>query len=281
MTGSAGPPPLPSLPRLRGREWRGPAWARREERLCPPDNSAKRNRRRSKKMLTRCRFRKCQSAGCRKIKPPVLETGGYGQHPFAGHHPARAASSDLEVFRGGLAAVGDELVLEHLPLVEGAEAGPFDGGDMDEDVLVPGRRPNEPIALSWIEPFDGAFLHRPSPRSARTNDETRMQSLQFAPTSRVFWGSSKRSRINACGRTAKNSDCRMNFLRRNAAEARPVFKRPKSSHQPGTQRHPNTACVSMCPELSRRNNQASRRAAATPGRGLIQTLLSWNAAPPE
>ena len=40
--------------------------------------------------------------------------------------PAAAALSDLEVFRGGLAAIGDEFVLDHLSLVEGAEASPLD-----------------------------------------------------------------------------------------------------------------------------------------------------------
>src|SRR5258707_9029638 len=75
--------------------------------------------------------------------------------------------SDLEVFRGSLAAVGDELVLDRLSLVEGAEASALDGGDVNEHIVVPARGLDEPIALSRIKPFDGAFLHRPSPRSVR------------------------------------------------------------------------------------------------------------------
>src|SRR6201988_771170 len=72
-------------------------------------------------------------------------------------------STDFEIFRGRLAAISDELILDDLPLVESAEAGAFDGRNVHEHVLVPGRGPDEPVALSWIEPLDGALLHRLSP----------------------------------------------------------------------------------------------------------------------
>src|SRR5215475_10878768 len=82
--------------------------------------------------------------------------------------PAMIASGDLDVLRGGLAAIGDELVLDHLSLIQAAEASPLDRRDVDEHVLIAGGRPDEPVAFRRIEPFDGAFLHRLSPsQSAR------------------------------------------------------------------------------------------------------------------
>src|SRR5262249_11601997 len=68
-----------------------------------------------------------------------------------------------EVLGRGLAPIGDELIFDHLTLVESAEASAFDGRNVDEHVLVSGRWSDEPVALSRIEPFDGAFVHRRSP----------------------------------------------------------------------------------------------------------------------
>src|SRR5258708_7219174 len=103
----------------------------------------------------------------KKQKPPGSKPGGYGVTPVC-RESRQGPLRDLEVFRGGFAAVADEFVLDDLSLVEGAEASALDGRDMDEHVFIPGRGLDEPIALSWIEPFDGAFLHRLSPRSVRT-----------------------------------------------------------------------------------------------------------------
>jgi hypothetical protein len=50
-----------------------------------------------------------------------------------------------------------------MAIIERAKAGALDGRDMDEHILVAARRLDEPIALSWIEPLDGALLHRLSP----------------------------------------------------------------------------------------------------------------------
>src|SRR5262249_61330569 len=69
----------------------------------------------------------------------------------------------VEILRGCLAAIGHELVLDSLPLVERVETSALDRRDVDEDVLFSARGPNEPVAFSWIEPFDGALLHRLSP----------------------------------------------------------------------------------------------------------------------
>src|ERR1043166_7037062 len=70
---------------------------------------------------------------------------------------------NLEVFRGGFAAIFHEVVFDHLILVEGRESGTLDSGDMDEYVLIAGHRLDEPITLGRVEPIDGAFLHRLSP----------------------------------------------------------------------------------------------------------------------
>src|SRR5262245_16381698 len=74
-----------------------------------------------------------------------------------------AASGHLEILRRCLAAIGHELVLDSLAFVERAEASTLDRRDVDKDVLLSARGPNEPVAFSWIEPFDGALLHRLSP----------------------------------------------------------------------------------------------------------------------
>src|ERR1700756_379416 len=100
-------------------------------------------------------------------------------HPWTGE-PVGVASSDLEVFGRGLAAVGHEFVFDHLAFVEGAETRPLDGGDVDEHVLVPGRRTDEAVALSRIEPFDGALLHRLSPSQSERLVNARMRSLRSA-----------------------------------------------------------------------------------------------------
>ena len=46
------------------------------------------------------------------------------------------ASRHLQVFRRGSAAIGDKLILYILTLVERAQPGALDSGDVDEHVLV-------------------------------------------------------------------------------------------------------------------------------------------------
>ena len=98
--------------------------------------------------------------------PRTWKPGATGNTRTPGNR--RGTLGDLEVFRGRLAAVDDEFVLDRLSLVKGAQASPFDGGDMDEYVLVSGRGLDEPIALCGIEPFDGASLHRLSPEFSQS-----------------------------------------------------------------------------------------------------------------
>src|SRR6266403_4997186 len=70
---------------------------------------------------------------------------------------------DLQIFCGALAAIFHKVILDNLIFVEGAESGALDRRDMDEHVLIAGHRLDEPITLGWVEPLDGAFLHRLSP----------------------------------------------------------------------------------------------------------------------
>src|SRR5215470_9162620 len=93
-------------------------------------------------------------------KNPRHRAGGYGFVAPCRQRPAAIALSDLEVLRRRTAAIGDELVLDCLALVEAGQARPLDRRDMDEHILIASRWTNKPVALSWIEPFDGALLHR-------------------------------------------------------------------------------------------------------------------------
>src|SRR5262249_53064887 len=117
-----------------------------------------------------------------KEKPPA-EAGGYGTSVSRASSPDVEPSRDFQVLGRGLASIGDELVLDHLALVESIEASAFDGRNVDEYVLVSGRWSDEPVALSRIEPLDGAFVHRRSPslksiltrsRNAATRATTRV-----------------------------------------------------------------------------------------------------------
>ena len=60
-------------------------------------------------------------------------------------------STRFEIVRRLLAAVADHFIVDHLALVEGAQAGPLDRGDMDEHVSAAVLRLNEPITLGRVE----------------------------------------------------------------------------------------------------------------------------------
>src|SRR5262249_9791704 len=72
----------------------------------------------------------------------------------------RSRSTRLQILRRLLAAVTDDFVFDNLTLVEGAQAGTLDRGDMDEHVPAAALGLNESIALRRIEPFHGASRHR-------------------------------------------------------------------------------------------------------------------------
>ena len=73
---------------------------------------------------------------------------------------ARATRSlDLEVLRGCLSAILDELELNGLAFVQCAKAGTFNRRDVNEHILPAFLRLDEAIAFRRIEPLYGALRH--------------------------------------------------------------------------------------------------------------------------
>src|SRR5436305_916998 len=70
-------------------------------------------------------------------------------------------SGGLQVDRSRLAAATVVLDVEGhlLSLDEAAQTRLLDGGDVDEHVLSAGIGLDEPVALDFIEPFDGTSIH--------------------------------------------------------------------------------------------------------------------------
>src|SRR5262245_24622867 len=68
-------------------------------------------------------------------------------------------STRFEILRRLLAAVADQLVLDHLTFIERAQASALDRGDMDEYVFAAVLRLNESITFRRVEPFHGAGSH--------------------------------------------------------------------------------------------------------------------------
>jgi hypothetical protein len=72
-------------------------------------------------------------------------------------------SPDLEVLGRFLTTARHNLIFYHLPLIEGPQARTFDSRDVDEYILAPGFRLDEPVTLSRIESLHGALSHLSSP----------------------------------------------------------------------------------------------------------------------
>src|SRR5713226_5381939 len=72
----------------------------------------------------------------RQEKSPRPKPGA--TEPFSAGLCARNVepSRDLQVLGRGLASIADDLIFDHLALVESAEASAFDGRNVDEYVLV-------------------------------------------------------------------------------------------------------------------------------------------------
>src|SRR5262249_10316594 len=68
-------------------------------------------------------------------------------------------SADLEVVGRFLAAIADDFVLDGLPLIEGAQAGPLDCGDVNKNVPAAALRLNKAISLGRVEPLHIARGH--------------------------------------------------------------------------------------------------------------------------
>jgi hypothetical protein len=62
-----------------------------------------------------------------------------------------------EISSRSLAPVRNLLVLDHLPLIETAEAGALHCRDVDENILAAALRLNKSIPLLRVEPLHGAF----------------------------------------------------------------------------------------------------------------------------
>src|ERR1035437_1251802 len=62
-----------------------------------------------------------------------------------------------------LASIRNALILGLLTLIEGAEAGLFNGRDVNENVFSSSLRLNKPIAFHRVEPLHSAACHRRSP----------------------------------------------------------------------------------------------------------------------
>src|SRR5262249_35054502 len=68
-------------------------------------------------------------------------------------------STRFEIVRRLLAAVAGHFIVDHLALVERAQAGPLDRRDMDEHVSAAVLGLNEPKTLRRVEPFHCASSH--------------------------------------------------------------------------------------------------------------------------
>src|SRR5690348_10493762 len=76
---------------------------------------------------------------------------------------------DLQVLRGCLPAVLDELELNGLTLVQSAKAGTLDCRDVDEHILSTFLRLDKAIALRRVEPLNCALRHARSPELQRNS----------------------------------------------------------------------------------------------------------------
>src|SRR4051812_34809323 len=115
----------------------------------------------------------CQCTGC-----DWLEIARPGRGPDG------ASALDFQIFGRALAAIGNLLILDRLPLVEAREPGFLHCGDMNENVFAPRCGLNESIALGRVEPLDGAFSHTLPPRD-RNQLEQAVSAGRLARTNRI------------------------------------------------------------------------------------------------
>src|SRR5580700_421144 len=87
-------------------------------------------------------------------------------HHSSGTQPGRARplarqdhSLDLEPDRGLLAAIALDLILDDLSVIERAQSGLLDSGNMNERVLAATRGLNESISFGRVEPLHGTSSH--------------------------------------------------------------------------------------------------------------------------
>jgi hypothetical protein len=65
----------------------------------------------------------------------------------------------FELLSRRFAPVRDFFAFNHLPLIETAEAGFLDRGDVDKHIFAGTLGLNKSITFGWIEPLHGAFRH--------------------------------------------------------------------------------------------------------------------------
>jgi hypothetical protein len=93
-----------------------------------------------------------------KLSEELRRTFSERQKALGERQPRLA--SNFEIFRRGLPAIRDFLVLDNLTFIQAAQTGLFDGRDVDEDVFPAALRLNEPIAFLRIEPLHRTACHR-------------------------------------------------------------------------------------------------------------------------
>lgn len=106
--------------------------------------------------------------------------------------PGRLKSADLidaKVLSAGFAAhaVGLDLERNLLAFIEGAQTGPFDGADMNEDVLAAVIGLDEAEALCRIKPLNCSGSHL-CVQGAPKRDELARPSYKRDPSSATSWG---------------------------------------------------------------------------------------------
>src|SRR4051812_40845800 len=91
---------------------------------------------------------------------------GGAKEKCAGREPAhmnfcrlKLSLADLEILRGGLAAIAHEFVLNPLAFIERAQSGAFHGRNVHENVLSAVRRLNKAVAFGRVEPFHVSASH--------------------------------------------------------------------------------------------------------------------------
>src|ERR1041385_8000375 len=109
---------------------------------------------------------------------PIVESKlASGARPATSH----AKLSHLEIFRRFLAAICDDLVLNVLAFVEGAQSGALDGRDVNEHILATALRLDKAIALGRVKPLHSACSHYQSPslKKNKSSDDRRHTSVSL------------------------------------------------------------------------------------------------------
>ena len=86
-------------------------------------------------------------------------TKGRHQFPGDGQSKRLLELSQLEIGRGCLAALHNDLIGHLLPVVQALQTSGLNGGNVHENILAAVLRHNEAEALGGVEPFNGTGRH--------------------------------------------------------------------------------------------------------------------------